>query len=189
MMTKTIFTYLCIAALALPVAGAFADDDSESAKPKTVKDHANKDKNKDAGKSKNKHKNKNKYKSDDDHDGHDQAASKGKKEGWVDGMPPGQAKKSGEGKVKHKDRDHEHGDADRDGHNHHDGHSGDVAESKPKPAPDAGKDGTQPPATSEEILTDIAKGEAARRAGAAPGSAAEALIHIGTDAAIERAKK
>lgn len=100
--------------------------------------------------------------------------------GWVDGMPPGQAKKSGEG----KGRDHEYDGSDPDGHDHHDG-QGDVAE---QPAPDGGHDGTQAPATSEEILTDIAKEEAARRACAAAGSEEEALINLGADAIINRSK-
>lgn len=163
-MTKTILACLCIAAMALPVTSALADDDRELSKSKTSKNYSDKDHKKDKKKSK----------PDDYHDEHEQAANKGKKHGWVNGMPPGQAKKSGEGKVKHKEHDH---DYDREGYR-----SGGAERN-------THYDRNQPPATSEEILTDMAKDAAARSAGAAPGSAEEALIYIGTDVILERTNR
>ncbi len=179
-MMRTIFAYLCIAALTLPVTSVLADDEREPSKSKTSKDYSDKDNKKD------KKKDKKKSKSDDYHDDYEQAGSKGNKgnkHGWVNGMPPRQAKKSGGDKVKHKDHDHE---------DHNDNHDYDHHREEYR---DGGTernihyDRNQRPATSEEILTDMAKDEAARRAGAAPGSAEEALINIGADVILERTNR
>ena len=155
---------ICVAALALSSSVVFAGSSSDQGvdKPKMAKDHE---------------KAKNKNKPSDEHDGREQAAARGAKEGWVDGQPRGQAKKFGKGNPQHKTS------SAGDGHTHHDGDNGE------NHGPEHGSGGSHPPATSEEILTEIAKGEAARRVGGAPGSAEEALINIGADAILERAKQ
>lgn len=108
---------------------------------------------------------------------HDQegegAADKGKKKGWVNGMPPGQAKgkdkadKARSGKERQVDEEHvdeEHAQA---------------AESAPE--------GQQPQST-EEVMRGMAKDKAIRASGAAEGSAEAELVRMGTDAIIDRAK-
>lgn len=114
------------------------------------------------------------------------ADEQGEKRGWVDGQPPGLAKKGAKGnkhKGKDKERelrhehDHEH-DRDRDDRDGHE-HDEEIADTEPDHVPES----------SPVTLRDIAKGEAARAAGAKAGSAEEALIHIGTDAVLDRASQ
>lgn len=164
-MHKKLEILLCAAALSLSGAMTLADSSDErgSGRPEMVKDH---EKSSSKGKGKDKH--------EIDH-GRDDAGAKGARKGWVDGQPRGQAKKFGKGQPQHKTH--------KGGEDHADSVDGD------KPVPDRGGEPEHQPASSEEILTDIAKGEAARRVGAAPGSAEEALINIGADAIIERTRQ
>ena len=96
-------------------------------------------------------------------------AERGKKKGWVDGMPPGQAKKAGKGKdkmAKHRDQE-------------------DEASSEMDPVEQTPE---QEPVTAEGVMRDMAKDKAVRASGAAEGSAEEALIRMGTDIMIDKAK-
>ncbi len=106
-------------------------------------------------------------------DGRTESAERGQKRGWVDGRPPGQTKKFGYGENRHH--------VEREGD--------DTAHGYSEQAETDGSELSQTPASTEDILTDMAKQEAARRAGAAPGSAEEALINIGADAILERTRR
>ncbi len=113
-------------------------------------------------------KHKDKAKKPKDMHGRDWAAEKGKKHGWEDGKP-----------AKYRDRDDDDRDHDHDHESDHDDRSPETR----NPEQDVAE--SQDP---EQTLRDMAKDTAARKAGAEKGSASEALIHMGTDAILDRAK-
>lgn len=116
--------------------------------------------------------------------GRENAANRGEKRGWVDGMPPGLAKKQG-GHPGNKGRDREDDDDDRKDRDRRP--SEEVSDTQPA---EGETDPTaEQPASAEDILRDMAKEEARRASGVAPGSAEEALVELGTDAILDKAKR
>lgn len=106
------------------------------------------------------------------------AADRGRKKGWVDGMPPGQAKDKGKGRGQDQRGKDEREREDRE-------YEADDAQSEASGSTPA----QQQPRSAEDILRDRAKDEAVRASGVAEGSAEEELIRTGTDAAMDRAKE
>lgn len=121
--------------------------------------------------------------------GREHAASRGEKRGWVDGMPPGQAKKQGGhpgNKGRDRDDDHDHDDHD-DGKDRDRRPSEEVSDTQPA---EGETDPTaEQPASAEDILRDMAKDKTRRATGVAPGSAEEELVEMGTDAILDKAKR
>lgn len=163
-MDVRLFTIIGILALAFAVSPAYAQHD-ESYNEREPKGKATKDK---AGKQHKK--------------GKEWAESRGEKRGWKGGRPPGQTKQYGE----HVEDESDHGPAGSDRHKHRDR---DHEKDEQHAGADSAEKGAGEQAVSDEqILRDIAKDEASRRSGAAPGSPMDELIRIGTDRAIDRAK-
>lgn len=140
------------------------DDDREELEEKHKKEKHKHDKYSKEGKGKHP----DKAKKPKDMHGRDWAAEKGKKHGWEGGKP-----------ADYRDRD------DEERYHDHD-HESDHDDSSPE-ARDPEHDVAEPQ-DPEQTLRDMAKDTAARKAGAEKGSATEALIHMGTDAVIDRAK-
>lgn len=141
------------------------EDDRDKDREELEKNHK-KEKHKHSKEGKGKHPDKTK-KPKDMH-GRDWAAEKGKKHGWEGGKPE-----------EYRDRDDEERDHDHDHESDHD----DSSPAARDPEHDVAE--SQDP---EQTLRDMAKDTAARKAGAEKGSASEALIHMGTDAILDRAK-
>ncbi len=118
------------------------------------------------GKKEKKHKHSSKGKKPQDVHGRDWGAAQGEKRGWDEGKPGDREKLDG-------DDEHEHAHT-----RPRDGHAPEHSDAEPEIVE------TQDP---EQTLRDMAKEAAARKAGAEE-SATEALIHMGTDRVIDKAK-
>lgn len=119
------------------------------------------------GKKEKKHKHSSKGKKPKGVHGRDWGAAQGEKRGWDEGKP-------GDGEKLGGDHEHDHAHT-----RPRDGDAPEHSDAEPEVVE------AQDP---EQTLRDMAKDAAARKAGAEKGSATEALIHMGTDKVLDRAK-